>query len=110
MFVRGESPNTRRESKYEPIIYAETLRDELIEFAKREYGIRDPKTLVRKKYVIRKNSDDYDFYLAVLYEHRREINQRLILLIDDLYSANAIYTNPIRNLAETGRHSELCRK
>lgn len=81
----------RRESRYEPIIHAETLRDELIEFAKREYGIRDPKTLVRKKYVIRKNSDDYDFYLAVLYEHRREINQRLILLIDDLYSANAIY-------------------
>lgn len=44
----------RRESRYEPIIYAETLRDELIEFAKREYGIRDSKTLVRKKYVVRK--------------------------------------------------------
>lgn len=85
----------RRESRYEPIIHAETLRDELLDFAKREYGIKDLKTLVRKKYAIREGSKDFDYYFSLLYEHRREINQRLVLLIDDLYSVNAIYPTTV---------------
>lgn len=79
----------RKESKWEPIIFSEKMQDEFFDFAKRNFGIKDIKQLVRKKYISGKfDSDDYEFYFSILREHRRTIYQILILLRDDLYSAN----------------------
>lgn len=57
-------------SKWEPIIFADKLDDMFTDFAARDFGIKDLKSMVRRKYAIAPlDEEDFDFYFAIKVEN-----------------------------------------
>lgn len=84
----------RKESKWEPVIYSETVRDTLFDLTQRSFGIKD----VKKSFEANKWCNDFDAYIAILFDYKRQVNDRTSSLIDNVYSANAIFPTNLNEL------------
>ena len=76
----------RKESKHEAIVFSVELHNMLIEFAQRNFGIKDPERMLREKY---SRGDTDPMYL--LAEHKRQIHHLASLLEADLRAAKSLY-------------------
>lgn len=84
----------RKESKWEPIIYSETVKNVLFDLTQRTFGIKD----IRRSFESNTWCNDFDIYVSVLFDCKRKINDRASSLMDNVYSANAIFPTNLTEL------------
>lgn len=94
----------RKPSRFEVLVHANNLHDMMLELMQRNYGVKDVKHLVRKKYLFSKEQEDqYAFYRVVLNQSKDHINHFCRLLIANIRAANTIYA---RSTAEFEQRRE----
>lgn len=82
----------RKESRFEVLVHAINLHDMLLELMQRNFGIKNVKQLVRKKYLFSKEqSEQYAYYRMVLNQSKDRIDHLCRLLIANVRAANTIY-------------------
>ena len=86
----------RKESKWEPIIYSETVKNVLFDLTQRTFGIKD----IRRSFESNTWCNDFDVYVSVLFDCKRKINDRASSLMDNVYSANAIFPTNLTELVK----------
>ena len=91
-------------SKWEPIVFADKLDDMFTDFAARDFGIKDLKTMLRHKYAVAPlDDDDFSFYFSILQEHKRRVRNHINLLTSSIRLAN-VYPSTISDLKERITH------
>lgn len=91
-------------SKWEPIIFADKLDDMFTDFAARDFGIKDLKSMVRRKYAIAPlDEEDFAFYFAILSVHKRNVRNHINLLTANVRMAN-VYPSTELDLKERLEH------
>ena len=82
----------RKESKWEPIVHAEELHDELLDLCNRNFGIKDLAKWLRKHYSKESSfEEEYEKYSYMLLERKKNIDHISILLTNNLKGANSTY-------------------
>ncbi len=84
----------RKESRFEVLVHAISLHDMLLELMQRSFGVKDPRQLVRKKYLFGKEqSEQYAYYRTVMVESKKQIDHLCRLMIANIRGANSIYAH-----------------
>lgn len=82
----------RKESKLEVIVYSYEIHRMLLEFMQRNFGIKNFKLMVRRRYIAGKDEfEDYYKYRYLLTESKNRINYLASLLTANLVGANVRY-------------------
>lgn len=82
----------RKLSRFEVLVHANNLHDMLLELMQRNFGVKDVKQLVRKKYLFSKEqSVQHAYYRMVMGQSKERIDHLCRLMIDNVRAANSIY-------------------
>lgn len=98
----------RRESSIAAVAYAVDVQKILLEFAQRNFGVKDVDHVVRMKYAFsRETKEDFYKYWYIMHAHKTEINKNTILLTNYVYAAKEAYPNTLDRLKRRQENQEL---
>lgn len=82
----------RKESQFEVIIFADELRNMMIELMQRRFGIKNLEQMVRVQYAYGKlKTENIEYYQSVLACSKQNIMNIAALLTNNVRAANSLY-------------------